>query len=396
MRPRYKIETTRTPIVRNPAAPKSSANVDNEFFQGVDPHSSRGAQLTRRAAVLMPLCLDQGIPSILLIRRSRDMRHHSGQVAFPGGIYDESDDYDPVKCALREANEEIGLEKEDAEILGLHHDCTTQDRSKNTPGTVITPVVAFLKRDVSETHFKLSEAELDMLFAVPLHRLAQLAEWTSFRDRPSFPFTIGNVHVIDRNTVAASSASSQEAVSSDISKHAQSSRDPKTCQQYPRLAELLDLTEISTAYANPSDNIASTSSTFTSSSVLARALHRSLGEQTQSLSYHPTVMRTARSVESDQHPGSTPAQSRESTQAGAHGHSSAGLGEERLSNPAQGTESVRIWGATAWMINVFLKQIYMPSLAELGKTQASSESNVEAVSQQTAYPSSSTDSKVNS
>lgn len=63
----------------------------------------------RAAAVLLPLCLDGGVPSVLFIQRSRSMRHHRGQAAFPGGMLDSEDCGDPVTCAVRECVEEIGL-----------------------------------------------------------------------------------------------------------------------------------------------------------------------------------------------------------------------------------------------------------------------------------------------
>ena len=67
----------------------------------------RGAPL-RPAAVLVALVERAQGPQVLLTRRTDALRHHAGQVAFPGGRI-EADDADPVAAALREAEEEVGL-----------------------------------------------------------------------------------------------------------------------------------------------------------------------------------------------------------------------------------------------------------------------------------------------
>lgn len=62
----------------------------------------------RPAAVLVGLVERAGGPRVLLTRRTDVLRHHAGQIAFPGGRI-EADDADPVAAALREAQEEVGL-----------------------------------------------------------------------------------------------------------------------------------------------------------------------------------------------------------------------------------------------------------------------------------------------
>ncbi|KFN45202.1 hypothetical protein N790_10225 [Arenimonas malthae CC-JY-1] len=62
----------------------------------------------RPAAVLVALVERAGGPQVLLTRRTEALRHHAGQIAFPGGRI-EADDADPVAAALREAQEEVGL-----------------------------------------------------------------------------------------------------------------------------------------------------------------------------------------------------------------------------------------------------------------------------------------------
>ena len=58
-----------------------------------------------------------GVVHALLTKRSLNMNSHAGQIALPGGKLDARDDGDDVECALREANEEIGLERDHVEVL---------------------------------------------------------------------------------------------------------------------------------------------------------------------------------------------------------------------------------------------------------------------------------------
>jgi 8-oxo-dGTP pyrophosphatase MutT (NUDIX family) len=72
----------------------------------------------RPAAVLILLCPgDQGY-DLVLVEKRPDLRHHAGQVAFPGGSM-EPDDADPIAAALREAKEEVGVEADDVTVLGI-------------------------------------------------------------------------------------------------------------------------------------------------------------------------------------------------------------------------------------------------------------------------------------
>ncbi len=70
----------------------------------------------RRAAVLVPLLEKDGAPHVLLTRRHPDLRHHAGQVSFPGGRIEPGED--ARAAALREAQEEIGLDPAQVDLLG--------------------------------------------------------------------------------------------------------------------------------------------------------------------------------------------------------------------------------------------------------------------------------------
>ena len=92
----------------------------------------------RLAAVLVPLVEHADEPSILLTRRADHLEKHSGQVAFPGGKVEDSDD-SPIAAALREAEEEIGLDPSHVEIAGV------LDTYQTGTGFLILPVVGFVR-----------------------------------------------------------------------------------------------------------------------------------------------------------------------------------------------------------------------------------------------------------
>jgi 8-oxo-dGTP pyrophosphatase MutT (NUDIX family) len=84
-----------------------------EFIQG-----ARVPRGTRRAAVLILLSAGVDGYDLVLIEKRPDLRSHAGQVAFPGGRI-ESTDVDPVAAALREANEEVGVDPSTVTVLGV-------------------------------------------------------------------------------------------------------------------------------------------------------------------------------------------------------------------------------------------------------------------------------------
>ena len=69
------------------------------------------------AAVLVPLYLDSGDLHAVFTKRRDDLRRHAGEISFPGGRQDFPDE-DLRVTALRESEEEIGLAREDVELVG--------------------------------------------------------------------------------------------------------------------------------------------------------------------------------------------------------------------------------------------------------------------------------------
>lgn len=112
----------------------------------------------RAAAVLVPLVeRPEGI-TVLLTERAGDLSNHAGQVAFPGGSIDPEDD-GPVDAALREAEEEIGLDRDHVAVAGFLDPYETGTRFR------VVPVVGFVRPGFSLT---LEPAEVDEAFEVPL------------------------------------------------------------------------------------------------------------------------------------------------------------------------------------------------------------------------------------
>jgi 8-oxo-dGTP pyrophosphatase MutT (NUDIX family) len=118
----------------------------------------------RPAAVLVPV-VDRDEPTVLLTQRSAHLPQHPGQVSFPGGKIEPTDDT-PLAAALREAEEEIGLQARYVEPIGY------LDLYMTTQGYRIVPSVARIAPDYQMT---LNPSEVDEAFEVPLEFLMEPA-----------------------------------------------------------------------------------------------------------------------------------------------------------------------------------------------------------------------------
>ncbi len=124
-------------------------------------------RVLRDAGVLVGLRQGPHGPDVILTKRASGLRHHPGQIAFPGGKVDPPD-HGPVGAALREAQEEIGLDPANVEVLGIlpPHETVTGFRVTPVVGRIRSPFVA-----VPEA------GEVEEVFAVPLGHFADVANY---------------------------------------------------------------------------------------------------------------------------------------------------------------------------------------------------------------------------
>lgn len=144
-------------VARLRAALSSDARPSSDFDLNAGFRSASTRAL-RPAAVLVTVT-DGG--TVILTKRSSRLKHHPGQIAFPGGKVDPSD-AGPVAAALREAGEEVALPLDAVEVLGRMpvHETVT--------GFAVTPVIARVRGQVSLVP---EAGEVEEAFEVPLDHL---------------------------------------------------------------------------------------------------------------------------------------------------------------------------------------------------------------------------------
>ena len=145
------VEVRLEQALRLPAGPSS----DFDLNPGIRPAADKPL---RPAAVLVPVWLRPEGAALILTKRSSHLKHHPGQIAFPGGKVDATD-AGPMAAALREAQEEIGLPPDRVEILGALpvHETVT--------GFAVTPFVGLVRGVFDPTP---EAGEVEEVFSVPL------------------------------------------------------------------------------------------------------------------------------------------------------------------------------------------------------------------------------------
>lgn len=131
----------------------------------------------QHASVLVPIIM-RDHPTVLLTERTTHLSNHSGQIAFPGGKADEGD-VDAAATALREAQEEVGLDPAFVQVLGVMPHYVTGS------AFIITPVVALVQPGFTLTP---NAYEVADVFEVPLeflmnpaHHQRHVFEWEGVR-----------------------------------------------------------------------------------------------------------------------------------------------------------------------------------------------------------------------
>ena len=157
-----------SPAAQTTAQPPSPAWLGPLIARAQQPipsgHQPRGPVQLQPAAVLVLLSDTPDGPSVLLTQRALDLAEYPGDLVFPGGAVDPGD-RDPVATALREAQEEVGLDPRSVEVLG-----TLTPLAMPRSGFLVTPVVAWSRVPVLNGSF--NYAEVASIHQVPLHELA--------------------------------------------------------------------------------------------------------------------------------------------------------------------------------------------------------------------------------
>ena len=139
----------------------------------------------KHAAVLIGLMDDpkNGL-SLLLTRRTTNLKHHAGEISLPGGSFEKDQDTNIQSTALREAKEEIGLSSEQTEILGF-----LEPQISLGTGFIVTPIIAHIESSFVPL---IDTNEVEELFSVPLsfftnntnlnheHRIFDQIKWSVY------------------------------------------------------------------------------------------------------------------------------------------------------------------------------------------------------------------------
>lgn len=108
-----------------------------------------------------------------LTKRASHLRHHPGQIAFPGGKVDPADD-GPIDAALREAQEEIALPPGNVDVLGV------LEPHETVTSFLVTPVLARITRPFVP---QAEAGEVGEIFTVPFAHIADPANYRIERRR---------------------------------------------------------------------------------------------------------------------------------------------------------------------------------------------------------------------
>jgi 8-oxo-dGTP pyrophosphatase MutT (NUDIX family) len=111
--------------------------------------------------VLVPIVDHESGLTVLLTQRASHLKNHAGQISFPGGRIEPTDD-GPWAAALRETQEEIGLSREHVTFAGY------LEPQLVLSGYWVTPVVAFVQPGFE---LQLDQREVDVTFEVPLRHI---------------------------------------------------------------------------------------------------------------------------------------------------------------------------------------------------------------------------------
>mmetsp|Transcript_11345 Transcript_11345/g.27009 ORF Transcript_11345/g.27009 Transcript_11345/m.27009 type:complete len:530 (-) Transcript_11345:1083-2672(-) len=166
---------------------------------------------SKRAGVVIALVHVDGVPSILLEKRSPHLRAHPDEVCLPGGMVCEMNDSTIVETCLREMKEEVGgfdfeyhtgvataggggsgSGRGGVSVLGILR-CNWGE-VHHLVGVAVTPVVCFFNQDLDSVDLKPNPNEVAEVFTVPLESLLDKSQWIYKDDHA--PIFVGGPYVI--------------------------------------------------------------------------------------------------------------------------------------------------------------------------------------------------------
>ncbi|XP_076334538.1 mitochondrial coenzyme A diphosphatase NUDT8 isoform X2 [Tachypleus tridentatus] len=137
----------------------------------------------KNAAILVPLCTSNSIPSVLFTLRSPNIRRHRGQVSFPGGMTDKTDK-DFIHTAIRETKEEIGIAPSKITVWGEMKPLPTRDE-----GALVVPVVAHIG-EINPRDLKINPQEVELIFTRTIQSLCDPKNWRVTQMRFKYGYTV--------------------------------------------------------------------------------------------------------------------------------------------------------------------------------------------------------------
>jgi 8-oxo-dGTP pyrophosphatase MutT (NUDIX family) len=152
---RHRVRVSETEALVRALAKPSGESSDFDLNPGLQLPAGR---VLRPAGVLIALWSGPSGAEMILTKRSSRLKHHPGQIAFPGGKVDPCDD-GPIGAALRESWEEVGLPKDRVTVLG------TLPQHETVTGFLVTPVLGVVSGEFTPVP---EAGEVEEVFTVPL------------------------------------------------------------------------------------------------------------------------------------------------------------------------------------------------------------------------------------
>jgi 8-oxo-dGTP pyrophosphatase MutT (NUDIX family) len=154
-------------VVKRNMVPPILAHLKDHLSQELDPPATAPDLVS--AGVLVPLFLKDEKLQVLFTQRTLAVKDHRGQIAFPGGVRDPEDPH-LLATALRECQEEIGLDPEAVEVQGALPAVAT------ITGYYITPFVGIIPHPYN---FQPNPREVKRLLALPVTDFSPPDRWSS-------------------------------------------------------------------------------------------------------------------------------------------------------------------------------------------------------------------------